>query len=66
MAEIEIERKRGNPWTWALVMILLLLVVGTVWYLGAVPGGGGPIRTDVDTQEQPGAMPPGTPPTARP
>jgi hypothetical protein len=48
MAEIDIER-RGGPkrWPWALAALLLLLVVGTTWYL-AGPGADR-IGTDTDT-----------------
>jgi len=39
MAEIDIERRpRKNPWSWALGILLLLLVAGVAWYFAAGPG----------------------------
>jgi hypothetical protein len=65
MAEIDIERKRRDGWTWALAVTLLLLVVGAVWYLATAPEGRIPLP-DIDRSEETRGVPPGTPPTATP
>ena len=39
MAEIDIQRKqKPSPLSWALGVILLVLVVGVGWYLADTPG----------------------------
>lgn len=64
MTEIDIERRRRfGGWSWALAVIVLLLVVGTTWYLAAGPGYEGGPRTDTDTLMDTRPAPQGTPPT---
>lgn len=55
MAEIDIERRpRRNGWSWALGVLLLLLVAGVAWYFAAGPGVQAP-------DEGPADMPPPAP-----
>jgi hypothetical protein len=66
MAEIDIERRgRRFGWPWLVALAVLLLVVGTTWYLALGPGAedGFP---DLDLDRVPAAPPespvPGTSP----
>jgi hypothetical protein len=61
MAEIEIERKPRDRWTWPLALVIFLLVMGTAWYLAGTPTDVGSIWTDVDTLQTNERLPPGTP-----
>lgn len=65
MAEIDIERKRRDGWSLVLAVTLLLLVVGTVWYLATAREDRMPLP-DIDGSEETRGVPPGTPPTATP
>ena len=62
MADIDIERRpKQSWWPWALALLLLVLVVGTTWYLAGPDSGR--IRTDTDT---PGVTRPEPAPTPLP
>jgi hypothetical protein len=68
MAEIDIERKpRRSWWPWALAALLLLLVVGTTWYLAGPEGEYTRPDTDAPGTYEPQAQPtpdePGAPGT---
>ena len=50
MADIDIERRpKQSWWPWALALLLLVLVVGTTWYLAGPEGDR--VRTDTETPE---------------
>ena len=65
MAEIDIERRPKNRWSWVLAMIILLLVVGTAWYLASAPDDRS-LLPDINRVDEQQPVPPGTPPTATP
>jgi hypothetical protein len=58
MAEIDIERRpRQSWWPWALAALLLLLVVGTTWYLAGPEGDGFGDDTPSTVEPEPRAVP---------
>jgi hypothetical protein len=58
MAEIDIEKRpRQSWWPWALAAFLLLIVVGTAWYLAGPEGDGFGDDTPSSVEPEPRSLP---------